>query len=204
MITKERAAKAKKKLLTEVEQIEDHIAKMKAVMSSSFLDSWNGKLINARVHVPFARAMKCEEKERNGKPWFPNADFGFDYMPAPLRGKGVPQLKIDVCKDWGTFDVPLVCDYDHGYKMNAAETKKAWEQIIELRQSWADERKEAATKIAMAASAYNKIEAQVLKLFKNIGNEAANLDITVLRAFGGDIYVRLNKFRWLEQEPEVE
>jgi hypothetical protein len=206
MITKERIEKTKAKLLREAKQINEHIALMKKLSESDFLDRNNGKKVNARFHAPMARAMGCEEKEYDGKPWFPNTEFTFSYMPAPLSGRSdVPQLKMKVCEGWGQFEIPLICDWDNGYLLDAAKTREAWEKVMELRQKWADHRAAAVTKVSAAAKAYNKIEAAAVKLAE-VDLQGAGPDgfeITVLCAFGGDIYDRINPFRWHEQNAEV-
>ena len=206
MITKERIKRAKDHLLLEVKQIEEHIAKIREMAKGKFLDQWNGKVINRRIYAPMARLYGCEEKKlTNGETYFPNAKFTFHYMPAPL-GPGrsdVPQLQVKVCEGWGDFEIPLICEWDGGYHLKAAETREAWEKIIELRQKWADNHKEAAARIAKSASVYNKIEKEVLKLMDFLETGPDGLEITTLCAFGGDIYDRLNPFRWQEQKAEV-
>lgn len=205
MITKERIKKAKAKLLREAKQINEHIALMKKLSESDFLDKNNGKKVNARFHAPMARAMGCEEKECDGKPWFPDTEFTFSYMPAPLIGsRDVPQLKMNVCEGWGKFEIPLICNVDNGYFLDAAKTREAWTKIMGLRKKWADDHALAASKVSMAAKAYNKIEAAAVKLAeKDLGTGPTGLEITVLCAFGGDIYDRINPFRWHEKNPEV-
>lgn len=204
MITKERIKKAKAKLLREAKQINEHIALMKMLSESDFLDRNNGKIVNARLYAPMARAMGCEEKEYDGKPWFPDAEFEFGFAPAPLSGRDVPQLRVAVCEGWGTFEIPLICDCDGRHLLDAEKTREAWTKIIGLRKEWADDRVLAASKVSMAAKAYNKIEAAAVKLAeKDLGTGPNGLEITVLCAFGGDIYDRINPFRWREKNPEV-
>lgn len=75
---------------------------------------------------------------------------------------------------------------------------------MELRQRWADHRAAAATKVSAAAKAYNKIEAAAVKLAEvDLGGGPDGFEITVLCAFGGDIYDRINPFRWHERNAEV-
>ena len=160
--------------------------------------------MNARLYVPMARAMGCEEKEYEGKPWFPGAKFEFGYAPAPLIGRDVPQLRMNVCEGWGTFEIPLICDCDGRHLLDAEKTREAWAKVMGLRKKWAEERVLAAGKVSMAAKAYNKIEAAAVKLAeKDLGTGPTGLEITVLCAFGGDIYDRVNSFRWHELKPEV-
>lgn len=207
MITKERIKKAKAHLLLEAKQIEDHIAKIRDMAKDKFLDQWNGKVVNRRIYAPMAKLYGCEEKKlANGETIFPNSIFTSGYMPAPL-GPGrsdVPQMKVKVCEGWGDFEIPIICEWDGGYHLKAAETRDAWEKIIELRQKWADDRKNAASMVAKSASVYNKIEKEVLKLMDLLRIGPNGLEITTLCAFGGDIYDRLNPFRWHEQKAEVE
>jgi len=205
MITKERIEKAKAKLLREAKQINEHIEAMKRLSESDFLDRNSGKIVNARLYAPMARAMGCEEKEYDGKPWFPGAKFEFGYAPAPLSGKDVPQLQMDVCEGWCKFEIPLMCDGGGRHLLDAEKTREAWAKVMGLRKKWAEERVLAAGKVSMAAKAYNKIEAAAVKLAeKDLGTGPDGLAITVLCAFGGDIYDRVNPFRWYEQKPEVE
>ena len=204
MITKERIAKAKAKLEREAAQINDHIARVRAIADSGFLEKHAGKVVNGRFHALLARAYGCEEKVFDGKPWFPDTSFEHGYMPAPLTGRGVPQLCVDVCKGWGSFEIPLVCDYNQGEKLNAKATREAWEKILELRQKWADKQAECAKLVAKAAAKYNKIEEAAVALVKWLGDGPDGSEITTLCAFGGDIYDRVNPFRWHEKEKEVE
>ena len=201
MIIKERIKKAKAHLLLEAKQIEDHIARVRKIAESDFLDKQEGKTVSGRLFEPMARAYGIEgEKSRlsGGKPYFPNASFGADYMPAPLTGRDIPQLKIKVCQGWGDFGIPLICHKDSD-RLDAAATREAWEKILELRQKHADELKMAAKKVNEAARVYNKVEAMVKSFFIKVGG----IEITTLCAFGGDIYDRLNPFRWHEDKPEV-
>ena len=205
MITKERIKRTKMHLLRQVEQIRDHIKRVQAISESDFLDRWNGKIVNRRIYVPMARAYGCEEMQlRSGGTIFPKASFTFEYMPAPLTGKGVPQLQVNVCEGWGAFGIPLICNYDYDYKLDAKATREGWEKILELRQEWADERERASKLVSYAASEYNKIETKAVKLVDLLGIGPKGLAITTLCAFGGDIYDRINPFRWHENKPEVE
>ena len=206
MITKERIKKAKAHLLLEAKQIEEHIAKIRNMAKDKFLFQWNGKVVNKRIFAPMARLYGCEEKTLpNGETYFPNAKFTFHYMPAPLSpGRSdVPQMQVKVCEGWGDFEIPLICEWDGSYRLKSIETIAAWEKIIELRQKWADKHKEAAARIAKSASVYNKIEKEAVKLIDFLETGPDGLEITTLCAFGGDIYKRLNAFRWPEQDPEV-
>lgn len=202
MITEERIKKAEHKLIMEAKQIATHATLLQKFMESDFLDKQDGKIANARLLVPMARAMGCEESEYQGKPWFPNASFAFGYLPAPLHNgrKDNPQLKMHVCSGWGDFEVPLICEYRNGYRIDGTATRAAWAKIIELRRSWAADQERAASKLKKAAAGYNKIEKEAVSLLESLGCDK----IHTLRAFGGDIYDRLNPFRWHEQKAEVE
>lgn len=207
MITKERIKKAKDYLMKVAGQIEDHIARVRKIAESDFLDKQEGKTVSRRLFEPMARAYGIEgEKSRlsGGELYFPNATFSYDYMPAPLTGRDVPQLKIKVCQGWGAFGIPLICHKDSD-RLDAAATREAWEKILELCQKHADERKRAAKKVDKAAQIYNKVEAMVKPFLEEElgGNKVDGIAITTLNAFGGDIYDRLNVFRWHEEKPEV-
>lgn len=204
MITKERIAKTKAHLEREAEQINEHIAKVRAIADSGFLEKHDGKEVNGRFHALLARAYGCEEKEFDGKPWFPGTEFTFGYAPAPLTGSGIPQLRMEVCKDWGKFEIPLMCRYERGNKLDAKATREAWDKILELRQKWATKQAECAKLVAKAAAKYNKIEKAAVELVEWLGTGPDGSDITTLCAFGGDIYDRVNPFRWREQNKEVE
>lgn len=202
MITKERIKKAKAHLLLEAKQIEDHIARVRKMSEGDFLDKQEGKTVSRRLLDPMAKAYGIEgEKSRltSGETFYPNARFCADYAPAPLTGSGVYQLQITVCQGWGAFGIPLICHIGSD-RLDAAATREAWEKILELRQKHADERKMAAEKVDKAARIYNKVEKMVKTLLED---ELVDIEITTLCAFGGDIYERLNPFRWSEDKPEV-
>lgn len=205
MITDERKDKARQKLIGEADAIENHCDRLLSIMASDFLRKWNGKVVNRRIYAPLARKYGLQETIlRNGEPWFRDVSFEMDYWPAPLSSNGgkVWQVKIEVCKGWGKFGVPLATD--NNGRLDSAETIVAWNKIIDLCRKWAFERRGAAEMVYRVAIVYNEIEKKVLEFFEtefvggNLGRET-----TVLCSFGGDIYDRLNAFRWKERNPEV-
>lgn len=202
MITKERIKKAKNHLLIQAKQIEEHIEKIRKMSKDKFLDKWDGKVVDKRIYVPIARLYRCTEMKGKTGPLFPDTSFCLDHLPAPL-GPGIkmPQLKIKVCLGWGDFGIPLICEWDGNYKLNAMKTRDAWEKIIEHRKSWANKLRKATTKVSKAASTYNKVEREVVKLFDYIGTRDG-LEVTTLFSFKGDIYKRLDPFRWQESSLE--
>lgn len=209
MITKERAERAKSKLLENASKINQHIAKVREIMESNFLAKWNGKAVNIRVGRDLAARYGLEEiKYRDGSTSFEGGKWGIDYLPAPLHNRGYV-LNIEVCKGWGDFGIPIFVNESNilqarGDRFNAEKTKEAWEQVLTLMQEWADKEAEAASYIEIAANKYNEIEKSAVGLVKAVkGSGRLGLEITVLSAFGGDIYKRINPFRWTEHEPEV-
>ena len=161
MITKERAEKAKKKLIGEAEAVEDFCKRVESIAESGFLDKWNGKLVNRRIYAPLARAYGLEEKTlSDGETFFEDGSFKFDYMPPPLYGSNVPQLKVEVCKGWGAFGIPLCVD--ENCKLDATKTREAWMQINELHMKHAQENRDAAELVDQSAELYNKVEGMVV------------------------------------------
>lgn len=204
MITKERAERAKSKLLENASQINQHIAKVREIMESNFLTKWNGKAVNIRVGRDLAARYGLEEiKYRDGSTSFKGGKWGIDYLPAPLHNRGYV-LNVEVCKGWGDFGIPIFVNESNilqarGDRFNAEATKDAWEQVLTLMQSWADKETEAAGYIEMAANKYNEVEKTAVDLVNAIkGSGRLGLENTVLCAFGGEIYERINPFRWIE------
>lgn len=209
MITKERMERAKGKLLGNAEKINQHIAKVRGIMESDFLAKWNGKAVTIRVARDLATRYGLEEiRYRDGSTAFKDASWGIDYTPPPLYGRGYV-LNIAVCKGWGDFGIPIFVNESNvlqarGDRFNAEATKDAWRQVLALMQDWADKETEAAGYIEMAAKKYNEIERAAVDLVKAVkGSGRLGLETTVLSAFGGDIYDRINPFRWNETKEEV-
>jgi hypothetical protein len=209
MITKERAERAKSKLLENADKINRHIAKVREIMESDFLTKWNGKVVNIRVGRDLAARYGLEEiLLSDGSTLFENARWGIDYLPSPLYNRGYV-LQVEVCKGWGDFGIPIFVNESNilqarGDRFNAEATKDAWERVLTVMQDWADKEAEAAGYIEMAAKKYNEIEKAAVDLVNAVkSSDRLGLEITVLSAFGGDIYERINPFRWSEQHPEV-
>lgn len=210
MITKERTKRAKSKLLGNAEKINQHIAKVREIMEGDFLTKWNGKAVTIRVARDLAARYGLEEIQyRDGSTAFKGASWGIDYLPAPLRGRGYV-LNVEVCKGWGDFGIPIFVNESNilqarGDRCNAEATKDAWEQVLTLMKDWADKDTEAAGYIEMAAKKYNEVEKKAVELLNAVkGPDRLGFETTVLSAFGGDIYERINPFRWHENNPEVE
>ena len=209
MITKERAERAKSKLLGNAEKINRHIAKVREIMKSDFLAKWNGKAVSIRVARDLAARYGVEAIQyRDGSTAFKDASWGIDYLPSPLPGRGYV-LNVAVCKGWGDFGIPISVNEGNilqakGDRFNAEATKDAWVQVLTLMQGWADKEMEAAGYIEMAAKKYNEVEKAAVDLVNALkGSGRLGLEIAVLGAFGGDIYERINPFRWSEHNPEV-
>lgn len=209
MITKERAERAKSKLLDNADKINKHIAKVREIMESDFLTKWNGKAVNIRVGRDLAARYGLEEIHyRDGSTSFKGGMWGIDYLPAPLHNRGYV-LNVEICKGWGDFGIPIFVNESNilqtrGDRFNAEATKDAWEKVLTLMQSWADKETEAAGYIEIAANKYNEVEKTAVDLVNTIkGSGRLGLEITILSAFGGDIYDRINPFRWDEHRPEV-
>jgi hypothetical protein len=209
MITKERAERAKSKLLETADKINKHIAKVREIMESDFLTKWNGKAVSIRVGRDLAARYGLEEiRCRDGSTSFKGGRWGIDYLPPPLHNRGYA-LHVNVCNEWGEFSIPIFVNENNilqarGDRCNSEETKNAWEQVLTVMQGWADKHAEAADYIEMAAKKYNEIEQSAVDLMNKLkGSSILGLEITTLSAFGGDIYERLNPFRWDEKNREA-
>lgn len=206
-ITPERIERARAKLLGEAAAIRQHCEKVREIAAGPLLDKQDGKTANARLYPLFAEAYGCEKAENwQGKTYYPGARWSMEYC-APLNCGQVPCFVLEgVCKGWGIFPLPLICR--DGDRLDAKATREAWEKVIELRAKWVLERETAAKMLDRAAEVYNRVEREVMELCAWMEAEAEkvpefyNPEITTLCAFGGDIYDRLNPFRWHEQKPE--
>lgn len=208
MITNERIETARAKLEGEAAAIRKHCDKLREIAAGPLLDNQEGKQVNARLLPKFAEAYGIGKGETwNGKIYYPGARWSDEYC-APLNCGRVPCFVVEqVCKGWGIFPVPVICrDVD---RLDAAATREAWGKVIELRLNWAKQHETAARLLERSAEIYNKIEREACALVSWLEDEGkkANAgtwspEITTLCAFGGDIYDRLNPFRWHEQKPE--
>lgn len=199
MITKNRIEKAFAALANESETLRAHVRAVESILAGNVLDRQNGKTISARLKGVIAKAYGIEaERLTNGEIYFP----GVAYRPGRYQGEPAHvEIKIPLA-GWGNYDLELVPDTNG--RLDAAATRAAWLAHCERVETWAANRDRARAHLRSAAAVYNEIEGKARELFQLLGNGPHGCDITTLCAFRGQIYERLNAFRWNERDIPAE
>jgi len=196
-ITPERVTWAKTTLLANAEEHEQKAARYITEKALNVLKAADGKIITRRLFDKLAAAWGVEKTENPfggyrypGLTWGDEKSYFGRKFEIEIAGKSGYRYCLELVHDGGALD--------------AVRTVAKWTEEAERWRTWARENRACAGCIEFAAAEYNAIHAHARKLMEalhgRLGKEIINPEISVLCAFGGDIYDRLNPFRWHESK----
>lgn len=197
-ITPERVTWAKAMLLANAEEHEQKAARYITEKALDVLKAADGKTITRRLFDKLAAAWGVEKAA--------NMWGGFHYPGlrwSDEKSYFGRKYKIEIESTSGyLYRLELIHD---GGTLDAGRTVAKWTEEAERWRKWARENRACADCIEFAAAEYNAIHAHARKLMEALhgrldGEGIINPEISVLCAFKGDIYDRLNPFRWYESK----
>lgn len=196
MITANRIEKAKANLAHQIEELRGHVTKVRAMIDCGLLEKLDGKHVNARLVGVIAPAYGLKaETLWDGK----TAYLEMTYSPARFYNEpSKVEIKIPL-EGWGDYELPI-CKKPDTEKCDAEATRAEWVRRCEAVTAWAEERERALACIDEVARAYNEIEEKARALIASLEDGSINAEITTLCAFKGEVYKRLNAFRWNESD----
>lgn len=198
-ITPERTAKAAAELLHHAEIMERNAAKYAECPAARVvLEKANGKKITRRLYDALAKAWGAERVKNI---WGDHFWRGLEWENETLISRHVC-VKIKTGCGWRQ-DLPI--KFDACEDLDAAATIAEWNRLAAQWRELARGNRAAAECVEFAAAEYNAIWARARAACAEIAKRcgASGLtspEITVLCAFGGDVYDRLNSFRWHEDK----
>lgn len=197
-ITSERVTRAKSKLLNAAAAMESNATKYaECPAARAVLEKANGKKITRRLYDALAKAWGAERVETR---WSGHYWRGLEWSDETFLSRHF-HVKIDTNCGFRQ-ELPLKHD---GCLLNSAATIAEWDKLAAQWREWARGKRAAAECVEFAAAEYNAIWARARAACAEIEKQCRpsgliNPEITVLCAFGGDIYDRLNAFRWHESK----
>ena len=197
-ITEERARFAAEKLLTSAAALETNAERYaKSEAARAVLRRFDGKKVTRRLFDALAAAWGAERIEHT---WGGGHSFkGLEWKNEETWER-VAAVEIDSAASWRQV-LDLKGD---GGELDAAATVSEWDKCAAQWVAWARGDRAAAGCIDWAAKEYNELLARARQFLeeieKRIGDDVINPQIKVLCAFGGDVYDRVNPFRWHESK----
>jgi len=198
-ITTERAQRAKSKLLRNAETMEGNASRYAECKAARIvLEKANGKKITRRLYDALAKAFGAE---RTNDPWGGYSWRELEWSDETFVTRHF-SIKIKTECGWRQ-ELPLV--HDGAHNLDAMATIEEWGKLAKQWREWARGSRAAADCVEFAASEYNAIWTRARAVLAEIERRCKEAglispEITVLCAFNGDVYDRLNVFRWYENK----
>ncbi len=199
-ITPERTVRTKAELLRNAEIMEGNAAKYAECLEArEVLKKADGKKITRRLYDKLCAAFGAERIDYQ---WGGHGWRGFTWKDETFIDRHFSiKAPNDGCGY--LFDMPIKgdsCDC-----LDAAATVAEWDKLAEQWRGWARGNRAAAECVEFAASEYNAIWARARAACAELERRCKdsgliNAEITILCAFDGDIYDRINPFRWHESK----
>ena len=197
-ITEERARAAAEKLLASAVALETNAERYaKSEAARAVLRRFDGKKVTRRLFDALAVAWGAERIEHT---WGGGHSFRGLEWKGDETWEHVAAVEIESAASWRqTLDIK-----GDGGELDAAATVAAWDACAAQWVAWARGDRAAAGCIDWAAKEYNELHARARQflgeLEKRLEGAVINPEIKVLCAFGGDVYDRVNPFRWHESK----
>ena len=198
LITTERTQAAKNKLLKSAEILETNAARyLESEAARAVIRKADGKKITRRLYDALALAWGVEKIESQ---WGGHYWDGLSWKNDQTWERAA-EIEIDTEAGWRQR---VLLKGGEGGECDAAATLAEWDKEAARWRKWARGERAAAGCVEFAAAGYNEIAKQARALLDEIarrldGEVTGNPEITVLCAFSGDVYDRINPFRWHEQ-----
>lgn len=200
-ITPERIERTRAKLLRNAEIMETNAAKYAECGGAlAVLKKSDGKKITRRLFDSLAVAWGAERIESQwggGHYW-----RGLEWEDDTLISRHFNVIiKAEKC-GW-RMELPI--KHDGAHNLDADTTIAEWGKLAAQWREWARGNRAAAGCVDFAAAEYNAIWARARAALAEIEKRCkwsglVSAEITVLCAFEGDVYDRLNPFRWHENK----
>ena len=196
-ITEERTQAAKNKLLKSAEILETNAARyLESEAARAVIRKADGKKVTRRLYDALALAWGVEKIESQ---WGGHYWDGLSWKNDQTWERAA-EIEIDTEAGWRQ----RVLVKGESGECDAAATLAEWDKEAASWRKWARGERAAAGCVEFAAAGYNEIAKQARALLDEIarrldGEVTGSPEITVLCSFSGDVYDRINPFRWHEQ-----